>query len=291
MILITGATGSVGFELARLFAAHAIPTKAMVRSSASADKFTDLAGIEPVTGDFDDAASLDAALADVERAFLLTNSTERAETQQLAFVAAAKRAGVKYIVKLSQLHAAVDSPVRFLRYHATVEQAIRDSGMDYTFLRPNLFMQGLLGFKDTIAQGQLFAPIGASKVSLVDVRDIAAVAFEALTAPGHAGRSYDITGPEALTHAEIAARIGNAIGADVAFVEIPPEAMRDAAIQVGFLPWQADGLIEDYAHYARGEAEAVSPDVFAVLGQPARNFEAFLNDYGAVFTGRAGAEK
>ena len=291
MILITGATGSVGFELARLFAAHAIPTKAMVRSSASADKFTDLAGIEPVTGDFDHAASLDAALADVERAFLLTNSTERAETQQLAFVAAAKRAGVKYIVKLSQLHAAVDSPVRFLRYHATVEQAIRDSGMDYTFLRPNLFMQGLLGFKDTIAQGQLFAPIGASKVSLVDVRDIAAVAFEALTAPGHAGRSYDITGPEALTHAEIAARIGNAIGADVAFVEIPPEAMRDAAIQVGFLPWQADGLIEDYAHYARGEAEAISADLPAVTGRPARNFEAFLDDYRDVFTGTAGAEK
>ncbi len=291
MILQTGATGSVGFELAKLFAAHGIAAKAMVRSSASADKFTDLAGIQPVTGDFDDAASLDAALVGIERAFLVTNSTERAEAQQLAFVAAAKRAGVKHIVKLSQLHAAADSPVRFLRYHAVVEQAIRDSGMDCTFLRPNLFMQGLLGFKDTIAQGKLFAPIGDSKISLADTRDIAAVAFEALTKPGHAGQSYDITGPEALTHAEIAARIGNAIGADVAFIEIPPEAMRDAAVQVGFLPWQADGLIEDYAHYARGEAEAISPDAPAVIGQPARSFEAFLNDYGAVFTGRAGAEK
>lgn len=291
MILLTGATGSVGFELAKLFAAHGIAAKAMVRSSASADKFTDLAGIQPVMGNFDDAGSLDEAVAGIERAFLVTNSTERAEAQQLAFVAAAKRAGVKHIVKLSQLHAAAESPVRFLRYHAVVEQAIRDSGMDYTFLRPNLFMQGLLGFKDTIAQGQLFAPIGDSKVSLVDVRDIAAVAFAALTKSSHAGQSYDITGPEALSHAEIAARIGAAIGRDVAFIEIPPEAMREAVIQVGFLPWQADGLIEDYAHYARGEAESVNPDVSAVIGQPARSFEAFLNDYRGVFSAPTGAEK
>ena len=291
MILLTGATGAVGYELAKIFASGGMAAKAVVRSSLAAEKLAALSGIEPVTGDFDDEASLDAALVGIERVFLLTNSTEKAEAQQLAFVAAAKRAGVKHIVKLSQLHAAADSPVRFLRYHAAVEHSIRESGMDYTFLRPNLFMQGLLGFKDTIAQGQLFAPIGTSKVSLVDIRDIAAVAFEALTTPDHVGRSYDITGPEALSHPEIAARIGTAIGATVAFIEIPPAAMLDAVLQVGFLPWQAEGLIEDYAHYARGEAEAVSPDAPAVIGRPARDFDAFLDDYKAVFSGPLGAGK
>lgn len=292
MILLTGASGSVGFELAKLMSARGVAAKAMVRSETAAEKLKGLVGIEPVSGDFDDPASLEAALEGVKQAFLITNSTERAEGQQLAFVAAAKRAGVRHIVKLSQLHAAADSPVRFLRYHSAVEQAIRDSGMTFTFLRPNLFMQGLLGFRDTIVNtGKLFAPIGASKVSLIDIHDIAAVAFEALTAPGHEGQTYDLTGPEALSHDDVASQIGAAIGRPVIFVQIPPDAMRQAAVEAGFLEWQADGLIEDYAHYARDEADAVSPDGPSVTGLQARPFSAFLVDYKTAFTTNTGAGK
>ena len=292
MILLTGASGSVGFELAKLMSARGIAAKAMVRSETAAYRLKGLPGIAPVAGDFDDPASLDAVLQGVERAFLVTNSSERAEGQQLAFVAAAQRAGIRHIVKLSQLHAASDSPVRFLRYHAAVEQAIRDSGMSYTYLRPNLFMQGLLGFAGTIVDtGKLFAPIGGSKISLVDIRDIAAVAFAALTAPGHEAQIYDLTGPDALTHDEIATKIGAAIGGTVSFVQIPPDVMRQAAVDAGFPQWQADGLIEDYAHYARDEANAVSPDGPSVTGQPARPFAAFLADYKSVFTTNQGAEQ
>lgn len=292
MILLTGASGAVGFELAKIMAARGVAARAMVRSAAAADKLAGLAGITPVSGDFDDPASLDAALVGVERAVLITNSTERAERQQMAFVAAAKRAGVRHIVKLSQLHAAADSPVRFLRYHAVVEQAIRDSGMAYTFLRPNLFMQGLLGFRDTIINtAMLFAPIGDSRISLIDVRDIAEVAFAALTSPGHEGQVYDLTGPDALTHDEIARQIGAAIGQTISFVPIPPDAMRQAAMDAGLFEWQADGLIEDYAHYARDEAEAVSPDGPMITGRAARPFSAFLADYKDVFTANTSAQR
>lgn len=292
MILLTGASGAVGFELAKIMAARGVAARAMVRSVAAADKLAGLAGITPVSGDFDDPASLDAALVGVERAVLITNSTERAERQQMAFVAAAKRAGVRHIVKLSQLHAAADSPVRFLRYHAVVEQAIRDSGMAYTFLRPNLFMQGLLGFRDTIINtAMLFAPIGDSRISLIDVRDIAEVAFAALTSPGHEGQVYDLTGPDALTHDEIARQIGAAIGKTISFVPIPPDAMRQAAMDAGLFEWQADGLIEDYAHYAWDEAEAVSPDGPTVTGRAARPFSAFLADHKDAFTANTSAQK
>jgi uncharacterized protein YbjT (DUF2867 family) len=120
----------------------------------------------------------------VDRAFLLTNSSEQAEDQQSAFVAVAQSAGVKHIVKLSQWAADKDSPVRFLRYHAAVERIIKESGLAFTFLRPNLFMQGLLAFRETIVgQGKFFAAAGDTKISAVDVRDIAAVATAALT-PG-----------------------------------------------------------------------------------------------------------
>jgi uncharacterized protein YbjT (DUF2867 family) len=141
-------------------------------------------------------------------------------------------------------------------------------------------MQALLAFKDTIVQGgKFFAPIGDARVSLVDIRDIAEIAAEALVGSGHEDRVYDITGPQALTHAEIALQFGKAMGRPVSFIDVPPEAMRQAVLDVGFPLWQADGLIEDYAHYARGEAEGVSLHFNEVTTRPARSFAGFVADY------------
>jgi uncharacterized protein YbjT (DUF2867 family) len=156
-------------------------------------------------GDLDDRASLEAALRGVTRAYLVTPSSASAQEQQVRFAELAERAGVAQIVLLQYASDEEDSPVRFLRYHAAVERRIRDLGMGFTSLRPNLFMQGLLAFRDSIANGGLFfAPIGDARVSLVGVRDIAAVAAAALTEPSHIGKTYDITGPEAVSHDVVA---------------------------------------------------------------------------------------
>ncbi len=238
-----------------------------------------------MAGDFDNPTSLERALQGVERAFLLTNSTERAEGQQLGFVAAAKRSGVTHIVKLSQFAADQASPVRFLRYHAAVERAIRASGLAYTFLRPNLYMQALLAFAPSIkAQGRFHAAIGDAKVSVVDVRDNAAVAVAALTGDGHEGKTYTLTGPEALSHAEIAAHLSPASGRTTAFVGISPRAMREALGQMHMPPWRADGLVEDYAHCDRGEAAAIATGVKDATGAEPRAFAAFARDYAAAFS-------
>ena len=141
-ILVTGATGNIGKELTKLLSAQKVPFRVMVRSARQAEALAALEGAEAVVADFNDAKAVASALEDVERAFLLTNSSEQAETQQCTFVDVASHRGVKQIVKLSQWAADPDSPVRFLRYHAAVEQKIRESGMAYTFLRPNLFMKG-----------------------------------------------------------------------------------------------------------------------------------------------------
>jgi uncharacterized protein YbjT (DUF2867 family) len=138
MILVTGATGSNGSELTKLLASRSVPVRAMARSRDGAKAIAALAGVEVVIGDFDDPASVERALRGVEKAFLLTNSSERAEARQRAFVDTARRAGLKHIVKLSQFAADEASPVRFLRYHAAVERAIVESGIAYTFLRPTL---------------------------------------------------------------------------------------------------------------------------------------------------------
>ncbi len=282
-VLVTGATGNTGSALLDLLVERGVPVVAMVRSESGRAKVR--ADVPVVVADFDDPEAVAAALTGVRAAYLVTPSSERAQEQQERFAELAAAAGVRHLVKLSQLAAAEDSPVRFLRYHAAVERRIRELGIGYTFLRPNLYFQGLLNFSGSIAaQGTFFAPIGDAKISAVDVRDIAAVAAVALTEPGHEGRTYTITGPAALTHAEMAAEIGAATGRQVTFVDVAPAAFAEALR--GMLPdWQAEGLVEDYAHYARGEAAAVDPSVAEVTGRAPRGFAEFAKDHAAAFTG------
>ena len=285
-ILLTGATGTIGTEVSKLLSAAGVPFRALVRSlhDPKAQKLQTLPGAELILGDLDKPKTVASALIGVERAFLLTNSSEQAETQQLAFVNLARQAGVRHLVKLSQWAADRNSPVRFLRYHAVVEEAIRASGITYTFLRPNLFMQGLLAFRGSIVgQGQFFAAIGEAKVSAVDVRDIAAAVAAALTESGHENKTYNLTGPEALTHAQMAAGLSAALGKPVRFQNVPPEAMHAAVLGVGFPVWQADGLLEDYAHYHRGEAATVTNGVQEATGHAPRPFAVFAHDYAPLF--------
>jgi uncharacterized protein YbjT (DUF2867 family) len=283
MILITGATGNNGREITQLLAAQQVPFRVMVRTAKDAEAFKDVAGAAVAQADFDDAASLARALSGVERAFLLTNSTEHAEDQQKRFVDAARRCGVKHIVKLSQFAANKDSPVRFLRYHAAVEEYIVSSGIAFTFLRPNLYMQGLLSLRSAIVQGKLPAPAGEARISAVDVRDNAAAAVAALTRPGHEGRTYTLTGPEALTHGEMVRAIADASDHPVEYVDIPEKAMKQTLLELHVPPWQADGLIEDYAHYRRGEAATVTQGVQVATGRPPRDFRSFARDYAPQF--------
>jgi uncharacterized protein YbjT (DUF2867 family) len=284
MILVTGVTGKNGAEIIRRLSGRKERVRAMVRRQNDIMSATPSLELEYVEADFDDPASLRKALSGVQRAFLVTNSSQHVEQRQLRFVGLAREAGVKHIVYLSQLHAASDSPLRFLRYHAAVEEALRTSGMTYTNLRPNLYMQGLLMIGQSIAtEGRFFAPAGDSRVSVVDVRDIAAVAVAALTQSRHEGKTYDITGPEALTHAEMAAQLSEALNRPIAFVDLPEQGFR-AALRAFHMPdWQADGLIEDYAHYRRGEAANISSAVRDVAGEPPRPFLAFARDYRSAF--------
>jgi uncharacterized protein YbjT (DUF2867 family) len=280
-VFVTGATGNTGSTLVELLREHDVTVRAMVRSEADAGRVAGTA-VTPVVADFDDPASVAAALAGVDRAYLVTPSSERAQPQQVRFAELAAEAGVGHLVKLSQLAADEESPVRFLRYHAAVERRIRELGIGWTFLRPNLYLQGMLAMAGPIREGRLYAPIGDARVSAVDVRDIAAVAAAALTGPGHHGATYTITGPAALTHAEIAGALEDATGRPVTFVDVPPAAFAEQLR--GLLPeWQVEGLLEDYAHYARGEAAAVLPTVRDVTGRAPRTVAEFARDHKEAF--------
>jgi uncharacterized protein YbjT (DUF2867 family) len=273
----------IGSLLTGALVARGVEFSVMLRPGDSGDRIAGKPGVTSIEGDFDDPASLRSALEGVDRAFLLTNSTEHTEAQQIAFVEAAQAQRVGHLVKLSQLAADQQSPVRFLRYHAAVEAALTNSTVGWTFVRPNLILQAYLAFAPAIAHGALAAPIGDAAVSVVDARDIAAVAAAALTEDGHVGKTYTVTGPAAVSHADIATALGNAIGRRVRFESIPPKEFIAMVTDAGMPQWQAEGLAEDYAHYDRGEAGAVSPDVERVTGTNARSVHDFANDYADAF--------
>jgi uncharacterized protein YbjT (DUF2867 family) len=285
VILVTGATGNTGSALLQQLEGRGARVRAMVRRRPDGGRLRGTSATI-VAGDFHDPRSLEAALAGVTRAYLVTPSSRDAEAQQLRFAESAAAAGVQRIVKLSQFAADEASPVRFLRYHAAVERRIRELGIGFTFLRPNLYFQGLLAFQTLIAKdGHFVAPIGDARVSAVDGRDIAAVAAVALTEKGHDGKTYTITGPAAVTHTEMAGAIAEAIGRQMTFTDVPPEAFASALSSAGVPRWQADGLIEDYAHYARGKAAALSPHVSEITGTEPRDIRTFARDYAGAFVG------
>ena len=282
-VLVTGATGSTGQALWQGLARRRVQARAMVRRPADADRFTGPL-TDAVVADFDDESAVAAAVDGIEQAYLVTPSSEHAEAQQLRFVEAAARAGVRHLVVLSQLGASEDSPVRYLRYHAVVERRVRELGLGHTFLRPNLFFQGLLAFAPYIAASGTFgAPIGDARISAIDVSDIGEVAAEVLAADEAEDATLTLTGPAALTHAQMADSLSAALGRTVTFTDVSPDAFA-AALQGVLPPWQVAGTVEDYAHYRRGEAETVSGAVHDVTGRPPRSFAEFARDNAATFS-------
>ncbi|WP_437583586.1 SDR family oxidoreductase [Paramicrobacterium sp. CJ85] len=277
-ILVTGATGTVGAALVPALRDSGAQVRAMTRNP----DYT-LTGAQTVVADLHDPDSITTALNGVDAVFLNSPSTEDAAELQIRFLDLAAQAGIARAVVLSQYGATRSSPVRFLRWHAQVEEHIRRLNISATVLRPNLYLQSLLAFADTIAQGTLAAPIGTAAVSAIDTRDIADAAAAVLTSNDHDKETYTLTGPRAITHSEIADALNAATGNTIAFQDLPPEHFT-AALENYVPQWQLEGLVEDYAHYSRGEASSVTTTIADLTGRPARDVDDFARDYAAAFT-------
>lgn len=286
MILITGGTGTTGREVvAELQRLGAASVRALVRDPARA-LFIREAGFETFEGDFDRPETLDAALEGVETALLLTPPSPLTYAYQRDFIEASKRAGVRRVVKLSAVGADASAPESFGKWHGQAEEFLKASGLGWTILRPNFFMQNLLGQAHTIAtQGAIYQPGGDARASLIDARDIASVAARALTDAGHEGKTYTLTGPEALSYGEAAAKISEATGRPVRYVAITPEQFREGALAQGLPEWlvSALGLLNDL--FASGDAAEVTDDVRRVGGREPKTFDEFARDHAAAFRG------
>jgi uncharacterized protein YbjT (DUF2867 family) len=282
MILITGATGTNGREIVAQLSAKGVRARAMVRKREDGPLLR-TRDVELVIGDFAVTSSLDAALADVQQAFLLSPSSADQVAREANFIRAAKRAGVRHVVKFSILGAAPDSPSRLMRRHGEVERMLEDSGMAFTLLRPNYFMQNLLWYiEDIKSQGVFYASLPETyKHSHVDARDNAAVAVAALTESGHEGRVYHLTGSEALTYREVAEILSQAIGRKVRY-DASRENYASFLKNAGL---DAEEVLELDASVASGigDGSAVTDTILEVTGRQPIRFMRFASDYSDAF--------
>ncbi len=286
MILVTGATGTVGHHVVKELVAMGERVRALVRDPARTESIR-LRGVEFIKGNLDDPATLGDALEGVDRAFLLTAFGERQVEQERSFVAAAAKAGTRHVVKLSALGARPDSPLRLGRAHAAMEKQLEESGLAWTHLRPNTFMQYLLAEASTIRErGEIRAPMKDGKVSLVDARDVALVAATVLNERGHERRIYELTGPEALTYARCAEEFSIASGRPVKYVDCPPAELRETLLASGMGAASADALVELHREMAASHAYRVTHTIAEVCEQPPRSFHQFAKDHARLLDGR-----
>lgn len=280
-ILVTGATGKVGSEAARLLRERGEPVRALVRDAGRAEALV-RAGAEVVVGDFDVPASIAAAVDGVD-AVVLT-SPGGAPAQELGVVDAAARAGVGHVVKLTS-KASPDSPVARSRAHAQVEAGLAASGVPHTLLRANAYMQNTFFLVPEIAAtGGFASSAGAGRIGMVDTRDVAAVAAAVAAQPAeHAGRTYWLSGPELVTYARVAAVLSGRLGRTVTFRASSREEDEAALVAMGLPQPVAAMNALALSLWAEGDAEWLSDDVPELLGRPARSFEQFAADHAAAF--------
>lgn len=286
MILITGASGTVGkFVLAEVARSEA-PHRAMYRSKEDAAKVP--AGAETVIADFSDKASLASALRGVESVYLVCSPVRELVQLEGNMVEASQAAGVRRIVLNSALGAG-DYGKSFPSWHRKVEDKLKTTKIAYCILRPNSFTQNVLTyFAPSIrAQGAFYGAMGNARTSYVDVRDIAVVAAKALRGGEHDGKTYELNGPEALTYTEVAQKISQHTGIAAKYVDIPVEAQRKAMLDQGMPKWQVTALLELQEYYTSGNGGAVDGVLQGLLGRPPITMNKFLAESAAEFRGQA----
>lgn len=273
MIVVTGATGTVGRPVVTQLTERGVAVRAVTRDPGSAGM---PAGVEVVRADLSDPASLEPHLDGADSVFLVWpfTSPEQAAGQGAQLVQVLAR-HVPRIVYLSA-HAAADRPGSFW---ATIERLIEQSGASWTFLRPTGFAANTLMWADQIhSRAVVRWPYGAAARSLIHERDIAAAAVAALTDGRHAGQKYLLTGPEAITQATQVRLIGEAIGRPVRWEELAPEEARQQLLAAWGDPAFVDSALATWAGLVT-EPEPVTPTVEQVTGVPARTFRQWAGDH------------
>jgi uncharacterized protein YbjT (DUF2867 family) len=292
MLLVTGATGLNGSALLSRLSATNVPIRALVRSRDRAAAIANLPNVEIAVGDLAVPETLAAPLTGVERVMLISPSAPNMLEVQSNLIEAARRAGVRHVVKLSGIIPDIHSAFRYARMHGEIEQRLEASGMAFTHLRAGEFMPSYFRqVPNIVGKGLLMLPMAEARIASIDIGDVAEVAALTLTEPGHEGKTYPLTGPAALSMADVAEKLSAITGKPIRYVDVDPEQMRQNQLAAGMPPYATDALFELFAERRNGKEATVSPLVPELLGRPATSFASFAARNAAIFRGEAPAPK
>ncbi len=284
-VLVTGATGTVGSEVVKQLSAAGVSVRAAIHSPEKRDRIKGK-GIETVRFDYENPLTMREALKGIDKLYLLTPVAKNMVELVKSVTSEAKTAGIRHIVRQSAFGSQLEETL-LQRWHFAAEEAIEASGIPHTILRPNFFMQNYLTYP--AVDGAYYLPLGTARISVVDVRDIAAVAVEVLREKGHEGHVYPITGPEAITAAEAVALITKASKGHFRYVDAPPDEARKGMLAGGMPEWLTDAMLELFAWARSGKMSEVRNTVEQVVGRKPHSFARFSKDYMRRFKGAARA--
>ncbi|NEA57499.1 NAD(P)H-binding protein [Streptomyces sp. SID13666] len=276
MILVFGATGNVGKEVVNGLVERGKQVRAFSRNPSRAVFDSE---VEVHTGDLDDSRSIRAALEGVDAVFMLSAGPD-ALSYDLAVAEEVRRAGTARVVRMSSVAALPPVETSYGRAHAEADRAFADSGAACTMLRGATFMTNALQWRASIrSHDTVYGVYGTIARALVHPADVAAVAATALVTPGHEGRNYTVTGPEALTTDDAVQRIAKLLGRPLSYVEMPVEKAQQAMVGAGLSAEFTEGLLAVQSDPDPARGGIPLPTVESVTGLPPRTFDSWLKDH------------
>ena len=278
MICVTGASGTLSSEVIRQLESSKAPFRGAYFSNKQAEAARER-GIEAVIIDYNRPEMLRSAFQGCDKLFLLGPNVLNQTQFELNAVEAAQAVGVRHVVKQSVMGAA-EEVYSLAKIHRPIEKAIESSGLAWTFLRPNSFMQNIVTYMgETIkAEAAFYSASGDAKISHVDTRDIAAVAVKALTEPIHAGKDYTLTGPEALTYDELANDLSKVLGRPISHISLPPSDLKQGMLAEGMPGEIADRMLDLERYFREDKASRITNDIKQATGRDPRRFSQYAHD-------------
>lgn len=284
LVLVTGATGTVGRSVAGLVQERGMHVRAFVRDAQRAASVLG-SDVDLAVGDLGDPSSVAAAMKDVDRMFLACANHPRQFEFEVNAIDAAAANGIEGIVKLSAVGAEIGSPLEFWDTQGRIEQHLSGSGIPAVVIRPTTYMTGVLAAADTVSQlGKLFVPAGQAPIAMIHPRDVADVAAVAVDSGSWDARTLTLTGPEALTYTMIADHLSAVLGRPVEYVDVPDDQARSNLLAAGLPDWLVTNLVTLFGLIREGVMSEPTDTVSAVTGRPARSFLQFATEFADAFS-------
>ena len=283
MILLTGATGKTGSATAKALNERGIKFRALIRNEEKREDIESLGG-EVIIGSIENKEAVDQSMVDVETALILLPNSENQLSLVKQLVDSAKQAGANRIVKMSSIEATPDATSPIPRLHLESEEYIKQSGLNWTMVKPNFYMQNLLASAATIKdQGKIFLPMGEGKTGMIDTTDVGKVLAKVLSEDGHESMNHEITGPEILSFFEVAEIFTQGLGKQVDYIDVPLAAYKETLGQFLTNQWHLDAVIDLFKGIADGGIEEKTDTYSNLMGESPKSLSQFISENSFIF--------